>query len=120
MRQLFAIALLVTKQNLNFLDKSIFNYNYSLFYLFFIALKVYFCQLKPLKDIQTNNVKEIMLYVYLKPDIVINNPYFHFFNEIAKQAATLFISIIKQYYQELLDENLANFLFDAFFDHLAY
>ena len=61
-----------------------------------------------------------MLYVYLNPKVVINNPYFHFFNQIANDQAILFINIIKQYYQELLDENLANFLFDAFFDHLAY
>ena len=119
-RQLFAIALFVSKQNLNYLDKSIFNYNYTLFYLLFIALKVYFSQFQPLKSIQTNNMKEIMLHVYLNPKIVINNPHFSFFNQIAKEQAILLINIIKQYYQELLDENLANFLFNAFFDHLAY
>ena len=118
--QLFAIALLVTKQNLNYLDKSLFNYNYSLFYLFFVALKVYFNQNKPLNNIKTNNVKEIMLYVYLNPKVVINNPYFQFANQIANDQASQFINIIKQYYQELLDEELANFLYDAFFDHLAY
>lgn len=119
-KQLFAIALLITKQNLNYLDKSIFNYNYSLFYLIFIALKLYFNKNKPLKEIKTNNVKEIMLYVYLNPKIVINNPYFQFINDIAIKQAQTFINIIRQYYQELLNEDLANWLYDVFFDHLAY
>ena len=119
-KQLFAIALHITRQNLNYLDKSIFNYNYSLFYLFFIALKVHFNKNKLLQEIKTNNVKEIMLYVYLNPNIVINNPYFQFVNQIAiKQAGTL-IKIIEQYYQELLNEDFANLLYDFFFDHLAY
>ena len=61
-----------------------------------------------------------MLYVYLNPKVIINNPYFLFANQIANDQAVKFINIIKQYYQELLDENLANFLYDAFFDHLAY
>lgn len=119
-KQLFAIALLITKQNLNYLDKSIFNYNYNLFYLIFIALKLYFNKNKPLKEIKTNNVKEIMLYVYLNPKIVINNPYFQFINDIAIKQAQTFINIIQQYYQELLNEDLANWLYDVFFDHLAY
>ena len=119
-KQLFAIALLITKQNLSYLDKSIFNYNYSLFYLIFIALKLYFNKNKPLKEIKTNNVKEIMLYVYLNSKIVINNPYFQFINDIAIKQAQTFINIIRQYYQELLNEDLANWLYDVFFDHLAY
>ncbi|MBR4486399.1 hypothetical protein IKS57_03455 [bacterium] len=101
--------------------KSIFNYDYKMFYLLFISLymnthdetEINFLNIKEVK-----NIKEIMLHIYYHSESVYEDVFFKLEQENALKIQMQFIEIIKTFYKELLDRHLAENLFNAFFENL--
>ena len=120
-QQIFILSCLITNNHLNFNMKSIFNYDYKMFYLLFISLymnthnetEVNFLNIKEVK-----NIKEIMLHIYYHSENVYEDVFFKLEQENALKIQTQFIEIIKTFYKELLDKHLAENLFNAFFENL--
>ena len=119
--ELFYLTCLISNNIYHFNKKSIFNFDYKMFYLLFISLymnthnefQTFFVDIKQIK-----NIKEIMFHIYYHTDYVFEDVFFNLEQENALKLEKYFIDIIKNFYQHLFNKEFSEKLFNAFFENL--
>ena len=119
--ELFYLTCLISNNIFHFNKKSIFNYDYKMFYLLFISLymnthnefQTFFVDIKQIK-----NIKEIMFHIYYHTDYVYEDVFFNLEQANALKLEKYFLDIIKNFYPHLFNKEFSEKLFNAFFENL--
>lgn len=119
--ELFYLTCLISNNIYHFNKKSIFNFDYKMFYLLFISLymnthnefQTLFVDIKQIK-----NIKEIMFHIYYHSNYVYEDVFFNLEQENALKLEKYFIDIIKNFYPHLFNKEFSEKLFNAFFENL--